>query len=200
MSQGVFQSINKIGDETFSQSTTITTKSQHITDINVPAAKVGSLTTRTSDTVGTLTMTAGHGLTTGINVDIYWTGGRRLGVAVGTVATNSVPISGGTGDNLPSANTSINVSPVLTANVQIDVDNIKAIVISSAGRGTAIVRGSDDPILTKEFSATGIYSWYLASGVTSPFDVVTGGNTVELIMLSNGETAAKKLRVGFLID
>ena len=86
-------------------------------------AKTGSLTTRTSNTVGTLTMDAGHGLTTGQIVDIYWpTGFVQYGVTLGTVATNSVPISGGSGDVLPAASTAVTVCVQTTENLLIDGD------------------------------------------------------------------------------
>lgn len=73
----------------------------------VTAAKTGQLTTRTSASVGTLTMAAGHGFNTADIIDLFWTGGKRVGVVVGTVATNSVPISGGSGDDLPANLTAI---------------------------------------------------------------------------------------------
>lgn len=93
----------------------------------LPAAKTGSLTTRTDNTNGTLTMTAGHGITTAATIDLYWEGGSRYGVTVGTVATNSVPISGGSGDNLPPATTAITATLRTTANILIDGDNVKLI-------------------------------------------------------------------------
>src|SRR4051812_13463763 len=89
----------------FGINTSIVSDSGHIVDAPLGAAKTGTLTTRTSNTVGTLTMTAGHGITTAALQDIYWDGGSRRNVTVGTVATNSVPFSGGIGDNLPAAAT-----------------------------------------------------------------------------------------------
>lgn len=80
--------------------------------ISLGTAKTGTLTTRTDDDTGTLTMTSGHGITTGAIIDLYWdTGGGvyayRHGVVVGTVSTNSVPIDLGAGTNLPIATTAI---------------------------------------------------------------------------------------------
>lgn len=76
-------------------------------DKTLAAAKVGVLTVRTNNTDGSLTMNAGHGFTTGQRLDIYWSGGCRRGITIGTVATNVVPITGGTGDNLPIATTAL---------------------------------------------------------------------------------------------
>ena len=61
----------------------------------VQPAKTGTLSTRTSTTVGTLTMAGGHGITTGVLIDLFWSGGSRARVTVGSVSGNSVPISGG---------------------------------------------------------------------------------------------------------
>lgn len=71
--------------------------------------KAGTLTTRTSDSVGTLTMDSGHGITTGQGLDLYWDDGdgARIGMVVGTVSGDSVPVSGGAGFVLPSASTSV---------------------------------------------------------------------------------------------
>lgn len=76
-------------------------------DIDLAPAKSGSLTTRTNNSDGTLTMSTGHGITTGARLDLYWATGSRRGITVGTVSGNSVPISSGTGDNLPTAATAI---------------------------------------------------------------------------------------------
>lgn len=82
-------------------------------EVALPAGKAGTLSTRTDNTTGTLTMSdAGHGISTGAIADLYWDGGARYGMTVGTVAGTSVPIGGaaslgGTGDNLPIATTAI---------------------------------------------------------------------------------------------
>lgn len=93
------------------------------------AAKTGTLTTRTSDTVGTLTMSADHGITTAAVIDLYWDGGVRYGVTVGTVATNSVPFSLGAGDNLPIATTAITAVVQQTVNIFIDGDETELLAM-----------------------------------------------------------------------
>lgn len=86
------------------------------TEPSVPAAKAGTLTTRTDDNTGVLTMSAGHGFTDAVVIDLFWDGGSRRGLTVGTVATNSVPIDGGSGDVLPADET------VITAMVPVERD------------------------------------------------------------------------------
>lgn len=75
-----------------------------------PAGKRGTLTTRSSDTAGELTMESGHGIATGNIIHVYWGDGKRIGVTAGTVSGNVVPISGGSGDDLPPASSPIYVA------------------------------------------------------------------------------------------
>ena len=92
------------------------------------AAQTGTLTTRTSDTVGTATLGSGHGILTGEIVDIYWSGGVRYGVTVGTVAGTSVPFSLGGGDVLPIATTAITVVLQTEINpLNLDGDNAEIV-------------------------------------------------------------------------
>jgi hypothetical protein len=93
------------------------------------AAKSGTLTTRTDNNTGELTMSGGHGITTGQIIDIYWTGGVQRSVTVGTVATNAVPIDSGIGDNLPADETPITAVVQQPINCAIDGDNTKAIAV-----------------------------------------------------------------------
>jgi hypothetical protein len=73
---------------------------------SVPAAQSGVLTVRTDNNTGSLTMdSVDHGIITGARLDLYWVGGTRRGVVVGTVAGTVVPIDLGAGDNLPIATT-----------------------------------------------------------------------------------------------
>ena len=70
----------------------------------------GPLTTRTSDTAGTATLEAGHGISTGDVVVVTWDGGLRENVTVGTVTGGSVPLTAsGSGDNYPAQDTVVTV-------------------------------------------------------------------------------------------
>ena len=106
---------------------------------SVPAAQPGTLTTRTGDRAGTLTMTnAGHGIITGQRFDLYWTGGSCFGVIAGTVSGTSIPfttVQGG--DVLPAAATAIIAGIAQSVAFELAGDNISALV---CGRATANVR------------------------------------------------------------
>ncbi len=95
-------------------------------EVDVPPGYAGTLTTRTDDNTGTVTLAAGHGIVTGDEVDIYWDGGVQYAVTVGTVATNSMPFDAGIGDNLPTASppTAVVVCKRVEVNADIDGDSL----------------------------------------------------------------------------
>jgi hypothetical protein len=97
------------------------------------AAQTGTLTTRTDDDTGEATLSTGHGITTGVVVDIYWAGGVRYGVTVGTVAGNVVPFGApggtGSGDALPVQTTAVTVVVQTTIEVNFDGDDAQIIGI-----------------------------------------------------------------------
>ncbi len=104
-------------------------------NIEMPAAVAGTLTTRTSTTVGTLTMSsASHGIQTGDKLDLYWLEGTdgdigrsRRFLTVGTVSGTSVPFTLGTGDDLPDLNTIVTAHvPILQALPTIDFTTLVA--------------------------------------------------------------------------
>jgi len=161
---------------------------------SLTAAKSGTLTTRTSDTVGTLTMAAGHGITTGQIIDIYWTGGVQYGVTVGAVATNSVPISLGDGDNLPTEDTVITAVVQKSINLAIDGDNadILAIVLETIDkslRTAAHVQfrdAADAEIAEIDLVANVPQVWDLAGGSANPFT----GNPITNLKASQANVTA----------
>jgi len=83
----------------------LTTRTDDDTGV-VTFAVYGILTARGGNTTGTITA-AGHGLVAGDRADVFWSGGARDHVLVGTVSGDNVPISSGTGDNLPAEITAV---------------------------------------------------------------------------------------------
>lgn len=70
-----------------------------------------TLTTRTNDSEGVLTMPDGsHGIVEESQFILIWEDGSRVGVVAGNVNDDSVPFEGGYGDDLPDADTEIRVT------------------------------------------------------------------------------------------
>ncbi len=79
----------------------------------------GTLSTRTSDTAGVLTMSPGHGWTTGLQVAIVWDGGERDNATI-SVSGNAVTFSGGAGAVLPAQGTVISGKNMATESGKIN--------------------------------------------------------------------------------
>ncbi len=164
---------------------------------DVPAAKVGALTTRTDDNTGELTMQASHGITTGAKLDLYWASGKRLGMTVGTVATNAVPIDGGSGDNLPADETAITAMVPVEFPIVADGDDVVTIdAWSTADADVLITDASNVSILALETDGNG-YSWLAASGETNP----VAGDSIAKVFFSHGDsTGTRRMRLQLLVD
>jgi hypothetical protein len=160
-------------------------------------AKTGTLSTRTDNTVGTLTMTTGHGITTAAVIDLYWDGGVRYGVVVGTVSTNSVPISLGAGDNLPIATTAITAVLQSTANIFLDGDNTEflAIELRTTNRALrtaghiAFYDAANDLIAELDLVANIPQVYDLAGGSANPFT----GDPITYAKISQGGSVATEI-------
>jgi len=109
----------------------------------IPAAQAGSLTTRTSDVAGVVTLGAGHGMTTGMIVDVYWTGGVRYGVAI-TVASNDATLADGDhtgGAVLPAEDTAVILCEQVEIATNIDGDNAAVLLVSLEYQATSTAKG-----------------------------------------------------------
>ena len=182
------------GGVTFNENRTVTATGGITKEQSLPAAKTGSLTTRTSDSVGELTMTAGHGITTGQRLDIYWdiggVTGHRRGVTVGTVAVNAVPITGGTGDVLPVDESAVTAMVPVELDARFDGDEVVAIAVT--GAGPSIVVFADDADAELHFVhhplSSQVTQYFSTSGVTNPL----AGEVVDTVFISHGDSAGSK--------
>lgn len=61
----------------------------------------GTLSTRTSDTAGVLTVAEGHGIVAGDVIDVYWDGGHATSGTVTDADDTTITFESATGDVLP---------------------------------------------------------------------------------------------------
>jgi hypothetical protein len=111
--------------------------------ITLPAGKSGTLTTRTDDNTGIVTVASGHGITGSDTVDVYWAAGRRYGVDVTATDATTISIDLGAGDNLPTASTAVVICKQVVVNKAIDGDAVEIIgllaeLAASTGFGVRI--------------------------------------------------------------
>ena len=168
-----------------------------VAEVPLPAGKTGQLTTRTDNETGTLTMSGGHGITTGAIIDLYWATGARFGILVGTVATNSVPIgadNSGTGDNLPTNLTNVVASVQVPFNVAIDGDELGLVCLQNVyANNTAtdasrigFLDGTNDPIASIKLTGNTPRVFDVEGGDSNPFT----GDPITHAVASNGSSSA----------
>lgn len=169
----------------------------------VPAAKTGTLSTRTDNNTGVLTMQANHGIANAAVVDVYWSTGKRYGMTVTNVATNLVSIDGGNGDNLPAQSTAITAIAVRTIDVDFNanlISIIQAQLIHSGSdkRGTLVFfDGSNSELLAINLANDAVWGWSDKDAGANPL----AGHTVAYARISQAASdGAADLRMGALYD
>lgn len=170
---------------------TVTADGSIIKDMTIAAAKTGTLSTRTDDNTGTLTMEASHGITTGARLDLYWSGGSRRGITVGTVSGTSVPIDLGAGDNLPAQATAVTAMVPTEEAFVVTGSNVSAIVLYSTIEGQFVFTQSNDTeSMAKTVGASSggqqTYFWTSARDPVNPLD----SEAVTKLYFSHGSSAA----------
>jgi hypothetical protein len=150
-----------------------TADGQATVSITLPAATAGTLTTRTDNDTGVITV-ASHSITTDDTVDVYWSGGRRYGVDVTAQDATTISIDIGSGDNLPIATTAVTIVKQVPLNIAIDGDAAALVAVSletsdpsltTKGR-VQFLDAAEDTIATLEMTAN-----------TPNIVDVTGGDT-----------------------
>jgi hypothetical protein len=180
------------------QSTLTRTGSGQIShEITLPVGKAGTLTTRTDNDTGVATLSTGHGVTTGMKCDVFWSGGCRYGMDA-TVAGDAVTLDAGAGDNLPAEATALVVTPVVEINTDFDGDDVQLIAVHCTTRANVAFLDSGDAVLSaQELVANEAWSWAADTGAANPLT----GNPVDYCYFSNGDSAtAGTLKLVVLYD
>lgn len=149
------------------------------------AAKTGSLTTRTDNTDGELTMTTGHGITDGARIAIFWSGGCAYLGTVGTVVGNVVPFTGAAGDNLPVDGTAVTVQVMTPLDVDFDGDKAEIVAASFRRRGVVVFEASGDAVLDAGDIAAG-EGYVYVSGLSQSNPLA--GNPVDQVWVASGDS------------
>src|SRR5689334_22516911 len=101
-------------------------------DPTINAGLAGTLTTRTDNDTGVVTVASGHGVTASDTVDLYTSAGVliRKDMDVTGVTGTTISIDLGTGSNLPTLNDPVVISKQQTVNTSIDGDALKVLGLS----------------------------------------------------------------------
>ncbi len=174
----------------------------------LPAAKTATAWTQTDADTGVATLSSGHGLTTGQEVDVYWSGGVRYGCSI-SVSGDDVTIDGGAGDDFPASGTDVIVAPLVYVDTDFDgddlgdADTLKGL-IAIFGKyrchwhfKTSEASGVSGSLMARELQAGEAWSWVSGQGQDNPLT----GVPVDRICVSNGDgTYANELKLVVLRD
>jgi hypothetical protein len=167
-------------------------------NVSVAAGEAGSLSTRTDNDTGTVTADdSGHGISDGDRVDLYWDGGCRRGMTVGTVSGADIPIDGGNGDNLPTQDTSVTIVLPEELDLNVTGTNVNAILFYTAKHGQFVLEDDGSvEALAKEVGEAVTWIWHDGDGQDNPIT----GDTIEKVYLSHDDTSAATMKVGVVYD
>jgi hypothetical protein len=165
---------------------------------SLPAGNAGTLSTRTDDNTGVVTLGEGHGLAVNDVVDLYWAAGLRYGMTVTAVNGNAVSVDGGTGDVLPAQGTAIVCTKVVDLICVFDGDLLSMIAAQSDKRSHIVFRSAvPADIEAVELTANEDWEWVIDTVIQNPL----AGGDVATVRASNGDSAAAAtLKVGVLYD
>lgn len=183
----------------FAQTRSVSSEAAVAQERTIPAAQSGSLTTRTSVSVGTITMTSGaHTITSAARVDLYWTvagvKGCRRGVLVGTVATTAVPFTGGSGDDLPANLSAVTVALPVSLAVALVGNKLKSLLFGAPEAQTQFVLCSTGNVeeLAKNLPQGAVEYW--DAGQLGNANPLTGDTITNMFVSHADATAAKKVQ------
>lgn len=162
-------------------------------------------------TAGSITITGAHTITDGNLLDVYWLESsvqksRRLCV-VGTVAGQVVPVSGGTGDTLPTGGTAVQCMVPRSQAFVVTGTNVQGLVASvktnttdnSVGPAAAIFNfctaGPVEHFPVSVLRGQG-YEWNADEGTANP---ITGDSIVSYYCSHNDTVNAWTMAVSALI-
>lgn len=172
-------------------------------EVSLPAAKAGTLSTRTDANDGELTLGAAHGIEDDDVIDIFWidadgVGQCAYGAVVGVVAGAAVPFTGAAGTALPIEDYAITASVVVVIDTDVDGDLIEIVVACATLLSHVAFRDATPTVLKAvTLPAAESWTWVSRQGITNPLT----GNPVNDIRASNGDvTAASTLKIGVLYD
>lgn len=208
MTQALVSSRIEIAGMVIRGNVTRTAEGQQTVEVVVPAGQAGSLSTRTDDDTGIITLDATPvGITDADTMDIYWDGGQRRNVAVDAVAGNNIAFGAandGDGDVMPAQDTAVVIGVQKAFNLPLAGGDIAVFAAgiehpaSSASRSRLTLLTSGDVVaLTQDLYAESAEVRDIAAGAADPL----GGATItDGTVSTESIAAAPTLKIAVLKD
>ena len=167
------------------------------TQVALDAGIAGVLTTRTSDSVGVITVAEGHGLTTSDTLGVFWTAASRYGATITATTSTTISIATGAGTALPAASSVVTIGKEVITSLGHVGDDLVIFAVHCTNRMIANIRDTT-PATIIALDITARESWAYISNFsgTNPF----AGETLVTAVLSNGGTLAATANILHLKD
>lgn len=186
-----------IGGISIASTASRTAETQLSHEVSLAAAKSGTLTTRTDNDTGVITLGSGHGITDADIVDVYWSAGVQYGCTVTSYDSTTITVDLGSGDNLPTQDSAVTVGVQVTIDTDFDGDNLEAVLMHCDQKAHLDFQDSGDATLGEfDLTANEAFTWLSGTGTANPLT----GNPVDDVKVSNGGTTAATLKIIALID
>lgn len=190
-----------LGDINF-QSTKIRTNDHaNCYKVTLPKGTAGTLTTRTDDNTGVVTVTS-HGITTSDKVDVHWTASGvkkvRYGMSVTATTGTTISVDLGAGDVLPSVNDAVVITKQVQIDTQIDGDDVKISGMMSDQDCHIDMQDSGDATIHQQILQQNIGRVTDIEGGDT--NIFTGNPIVKTLATNASSTTDATLKLGFLED
>jgi len=198
MPTGTISQVASIAGLSIQATVTRTETGQIGHEIDLSEAQAGTLTTRTDDDTGIVTLSSGHGITTSDTVDVYWSGGVQYNCTVTAYDATTITIDAGDGDVLPAQDTVVTACAHTTVDTDFDGDLLEMIAGSANYRShVCFMDAAHAVLLAVELIAGELWSWSADSGITNPL----ASDDVAYCRVSNGDSDYEStVKLGILYD
>ena len=190
---------SSIGGISFQESKSLQGDAMIVEEVSVPAANAAVLSTRSGNTSGTITCDeSSHSIDEGDLVDVYWDGGCRRSMVAGVLSGADVPLTGGSGDNLPTQDTVVTAAVAQELDVGVLGTNVIAIALATQSRGQFSFQDSGGEEWAVELGAGESKTWH--NEMASEDNPITGDQITKVLVSHAASTGAKTMKVGILYD
>jgi hypothetical protein len=160
--------------------TSMTAEHEDRVNVTLDAATEGTLTTRTNDTAGVITVEE-HSFAAADIIDIYWADGTQLEATVSGTTATTITFSGGNGDVLPVATTEVTVFEPTEITQVVTKTKQQAMLMTVNGRCVVRTNSVTAPAETWEFEENDGFAWRTTGVHANPFST-----NITAFWLSNG--------------
>lgn len=139
----------------------------------------------TAGATGAMAMPTGHGFANSDVVSVSGTFGVNYGGVVSGAGTNTITVSGGTGDTLPVTGAVV-VAEVIEMDVAVNGDNIRLLHVGGDIATQFTLEDAGGIELAKATVASGGFQWDYGNGYDNP---IAGDSIIKANIYNRGTTA-----------